>query len=110
MLTSLWYLCSWEQLNKAKEQTALSDLAAKEDKVEKKEKEFNKEAADKEQELSNAGKDREESDFVLETSAGDGIEKPHVWTYVLVTIMFINAISFLLLTKAPITFAVETFL
>jgi len=71
------------QLNEAKEQAALSDLAAKEDEVEKKEKEFNKEAADKEQELSITGKDREESDFVLETSAGDGIEKPHVWTYVL---------------------------
>ena len=110
MFTSLWYLCSWEQLNEAKEQAALSDLAAKEDKVEKKEKEFNKEAADKEQELSITGKDLEESDFVLETSAGDGIEKPHVWTYVLVTIMFINAIAFLLLTKAPITFAVEAFI
>ena len=60
--------------------------------MEKKEKEFNKEVADKEQELSITGKDREESDFVLETSAGDGIEKPHVWTYVLVTIMFINDI------------------
>ena len=78
--------------------------------MEKKEKEFNKEVADKEQELSITGKDREESDFVLETSAGDGIEKPHVWTYVLVTIMFINEFSFLLLTKAPITFSVETFL
>ena len=93
MFTSLWYLWSWEQLNKAKEQATLSDLAAKEDKVEKKEKEFNKEVADKEQELSITGKDRKESDFVLETSAGDGIEKPHVWTYVLVTIMFINGIS-----------------
>ena len=78
--------------------------------MEKKEKEFNKEVADKEQELSITGKDREESDFVLETSAGDGIEKPHVWTYVLVTIIFINAIALLPLTVAPITSAVETFL
>ena len=93
MFTSLSHPWSWGQLNEAKEQAALSDLAAKEDEVEKKEKEFNKEAADKEQELSNTRKDSEESDFVLETSAGDGIEKPHVWTYVLVTIMFINGIS-----------------
>jgi len=71
------------QLNEAKEQAALTDLAAKEVEVEKKETEFNKEVADKEQELSITGKDRKESDFVLETSAGDGIEKPHVWTYVL---------------------------
>jgi len=73
------------QLKREKEQEALLDMTAKDVEVEKKEKEFKKEAANKEQEFRRAGGGLKESDFVVETSeVEDGsIEQPHVWTYVL---------------------------
>jgi len=73
------------QLRREKEQEALLDITAKDVEVEKKEKEFKKEAANKEQEFRRAGGGLKESDFVVESSeVEDGtIEQPHVWTYVL---------------------------
>jgi len=67
-------------------------MTAKDVEVEKKEEEFKKEAADKEQEFMKANDKDEEfmkadsvKYFVVDASAGEegGIEQPHVWTYVL---------------------------
>merc|ERR1719209_1999553 len=80
------------QLKREKEQKALQDMTAKDVEVEKKEEEFKKEAADKEQEFMKANDKDEEfmkadsvKYFVVDASAGEegGIEQPHVWTYVL---------------------------
>ena len=73
------------QLKQEKEQKALQDMVAKDVEVEKKEEEFKEEATDKEQELR-----KEANDFFVETSVGgdESIEQPHVWTYVLVSILF----------------------
>ena len=76
-------------MKREKEQKALQDMVAKDVEVEKKEEEFKEEATDKEQELRKAGNEKE-SDFFVETSVGEdeSIEQPHVWTYVLVSIIF----------------------
>ena len=72
-------------MKREKEQKALQDMVAKDVEVEKKEEEFKKEATDKEQELR-----KEANDFFVESSVGgdESIEQPHVWTYVLVSILF----------------------
>ena len=72
-------------MKREKEQKALQDMVAKDVEVEKKE----EEATDKEQELRKASNEKE-SDFFVETSFGEdeSIEQPHVWTYVLVIILF----------------------
>ena len=91
---------SREQLKREKEQKALQDMTAKDVEVEKKEEEFKKEAADKEQEFMKANDKDEEfmkadsvKYFVVDASAGEegGIEQPHVWTYVLVDILLNQA-------------------
>ena len=64
-------------------------MVAEDVKVAKKEEEFKDEVTDKEQELRKAA-NAKKSGFFVETSAGEdeSIEKPHVWTYVLVSILF----------------------
>ena len=76
-------------MKREKEQKALQDMVAKDVEVEKKEEDFKEEATDKEQELRKASNEKE-SDFFVETSVGEdeSIEQPHVWTYVLVSIIF----------------------